>query len=329
MLHIVNGSCAVRALQKAGIPGEFLPWDDLLYEGPVPFPGPLDRLSAVRARFVSDAGWESFAGAGRHFRRRDRCLMDLDRHDEVILWNSLELTDQLQLLQLLYCFSALKPGNTGVRIIYLNDYLAEDAVSLIECCWGTQRAVRQAEFSEAASLWSAFCSETPLELYRLSRAPGRTHALRFLEAALERLFQEFPSLRDGLSRTQRQILLAVQEGPMAPLEIFRYSQSKERRRFIGDWSFWRQIESLASVPEPLIESRHGGWKPFEPLRRASHAGFYQSRLVLTAKGRKVFAGELDALDLIGIDRWIGGVHLIPGNVWRWCDESGRFYEPGA
>jgi hypothetical protein len=41
---------------------------------------------------------------------------------------------------------------------------------------------------------------------------------------------------------------------------------------------------------------------------------------LTDDGRRVLAGRADRIDLIGIDRWIGGVHLTDG---RWRFDEGR------
>ena len=43
-----------------------------------------------------------------------------------------------------------------------------------------------------------------------------------------------------------------------------------------------------------------------------------TQLRLTAAGRSVLDARQDHLDLNGIDRWLGGVHLIaPGKIWRW------------
>ncbi len=328
MLHIVNGECAVSALKIAGIPGEFLSWDDLLYEGPVPIPVPLERLSAVRARYISDAGWESYPDACRHFSRRDLCLENSSNLDEVILWNSFELTDQLHLLQLLHWFSTQRPRKARIRIIFVGDYLADDAVSLIQTSWGRQQDVTDGQLSAAQSLWTAFCSGSPLALYQLNSSAGRQHELPFINQALLRLFQEYPATGDGLSRTQRQIIEALLQEPMTPIEIFDFSQSRESTRFMGDWSFWRLLEGLVNAPNPMIMPLSGAWMPFAPLDIHSHTSFYRQRIGITGEGREVLARRADALELNGIDRWIGGVHLLPGKIWRWSEEHGRFWADG-
>lgn len=36
ILNITNGDCAVSIMQQANIAGDFLPWRDVLHDGPVP-----------------------------------------------------------------------------------------------------------------------------------------------------------------------------------------------------------------------------------------------------------------------------------------------------
>ncbi len=36
ILNITNGDSAVELMRKAGISGEYLPWRDVLHDGPVP-----------------------------------------------------------------------------------------------------------------------------------------------------------------------------------------------------------------------------------------------------------------------------------------------------
>ena len=54
-----------------------------------------------------------------------------------------------------------------------------------------------------------------------------------------------------------------------------------------------------------------------PASGISLADFKQQVLFLTDDGHQVLAGQKDWLKCSLIDRWIGGVHLTPGNIWRW------------
>ncbi|MFY9859934.1 MAG: hypothetical protein WAK80_05180, partial [Candidatus Cybelea sp.] len=61
--------------------------------------------------------------------------------------------------------------------------------------------------------------------------------------------------------------------------------------------------------------------------RAGESALYEgdgATIALTALGRRVLAGDADWLEEHAIDRWIGGVHLVSGNLIRWNDDAGRF-----
>jgi hypothetical protein len=45
--------------------------------------------------------------------------------------------------------------------------------------------------------------------------------------------------------------------------------------------------------------------------------FARLPLRLTGEGERVLRGEADRVELLGIDRWIGGVHLTEHGVRRW------------
>jgi len=67
----------------------------------------------------------------------------------------------------------------------------------------------------------------------------------------------------------------------------------------------------------------------EPPPRGDAAGFLATRLRLTRDGRALLAGELDRVEATGIDRWVGGTHLRPGDVWRWDTRVRALRAPGA
>ena len=50
-------------------------------------------------------------------------------------------------------------------------------------------------------------------------------------------------------------------------------------------------------------------------------------LRLTAQGHRVLRGESDRAVLLGINRWVGGTHITPLNLWRWDDGSAVLVPP--
>jgi hypothetical protein len=43
----------------------------------------------------------------------------------------------------------------------------------------------------------------------------------------------------------------------------------------------------------------------------------------------VLRGESDRVELLGLDRWLGGTHLTAQNAWRWDRVERRVLGPPA
>jgi hypothetical protein len=155
----------------------------------------------------------------------------------------------------------------------------------------------------AAAAWNAFTAPSPDGLAATARA--RSPELRYLGEAFARLRQEYPSRTDGLSLTQRRILMAASEPEARAGRVFRQVWQAERRPFLGDAVCWALMEELAGDPAPLLVI-DGPGLPF------------RDRLLrLTPVGVDVLGGRDDYVRRHGIDRWIGGVHLSGQSTpWR-------------
>ncbi len=69
-LHVTNGDSVAGSLRVTGIPGEILPWRDILHEGPVPLDLSPGQLRETRARFIADQGWGGYQEVLRDFETR-------------------------------------------------------------------------------------------------------------------------------------------------------------------------------------------------------------------------------------------------------------------
>jgi hypothetical protein len=139
--------------------------------------------------------------------------------------------------------------------------------------------------------WDALRARTPLAIEEF--LGGDASALPFLAPALQRLLEELPDVESGLSRSERQVLELLSAQPRTPLELFLASQELEEAPFAGDGWFYRCVAGLGE----LIASPSGD-------------------LLVTDAGRAVLVGEADRVELLGIDRWLGGTHLTTDNCWR-------------
>ncbi len=74
ILNITNGDSAVKVMREADFPGVFLPWRDVLHDGPVPPDLSLEKLSEIRAQFITDQGWGDPEAIRNSFIERDKKL---------------------------------------------------------------------------------------------------------------------------------------------------------------------------------------------------------------------------------------------------------------
>jgi hypothetical protein len=331
MLHITNGDETVARMRDGGLRGGYLPWRDVLHEGPVPQTATLEQLSRVRAHYLADAGYGTELKIHDQFRARDAHLARAASEDEVVLWFEHDLYDQLQLVQILDELARLAPANSislivigaypGIaRFVGLGQLSPAQVVGLLD----SRVPVTAKHFEPGQRAWSAFREASPRSLAKL--VSGEVAALPYLPAALLRLLEELPSSRNGLSRTERAILRVVLDGAAAPHEIFAAAQQLEESPFLGDWSFWRMLSQLSRPPEPLLAVESGG-RFFYPPRISDGPEFQSQRLVMTECGREVLENRKDAVRLRPLDRWLGGTHLTGESAWRWDEERQRLVTP--
>ncbi len=329
MLHITNGDSTAISLRRSGMPGVFLAWRDVMHDGPVPAGLSLQQLSEVRARFLAERGWSSYEDAMEEFRARDSILERFRNEQEVVLWFEHDLYDQLQLLQILDWLAGQERGKTILSLIAIDSFperasfhgLGELTPAELSSLFPQRRPITTAMLTLAHEAWDAFRSPDPLMIERVLARD--TSALLFLAGALKRHLQELPSVTSGLSRTERLLLEALAAGPMRPIPLFVAAQRMEEAPFLGDWSFWQYVYDLSQGPTPLVIRKDGGAfvLPSFSSSTARQSAFLEQELLLTELGSAVLAGQGDWMQLHGIDRWLGGVHLSGHEpAWRW-DET--------
>jgi hypothetical protein len=322
-LIITNADAAGDLLRRTFLGAEVLPWRDVLFEGPVPMTDDLEELTAIRADYLSSRGWGTPQQLRGDFEARDRGLMISDMFDRVALWFEHDLFDQLQMLQILTWFEAHAPQPGKLLLVQASHFLGGMSPDALIELRASEQPVSEAQLEAAARAFAAFRSDTPEDWAALLDA--RDAALPFLPAAMLRLLEELPG-RDGLIRTERQMLTPLLQGALNPPQLFALSQRQEEAMFMGDWSFWGLLDGLSLGETPLIEGFRN--LSFSPEDRASTQAYMQSRVQLTPFGRAVLSGEEDRYDGNSIDRWWGGTHLTSDNLWRWHRERRELIAPG-
>ena len=321
MLHVTNGDAARELMERSGVPGSVIVWPDVLHEGPTPLLAG-DEWNQLRSRYLAS---HAFAGAEtpfdevlREYRQRDAALEAYAAHDEVVLWFEHDLFDQLLLIRHLWWLSERRArGATPAFSLVCGDhYLGLLEPKEFPPLFAARAPITAVQIAIGADAWRAFCADDPGGLLSIAAAkvggsrPEPDHddaPLPYLSAAIGRHLEEFPSVRNGLARSEEQILRVLADGDRTPEQVFMAASRLEDHIFMGDMSFWTIVGRLVRVVRPLVDAR------VEPRPGRLPTG----TLTLTPDGAAVLSGRADHVALNGLDRWLGGTHLTPGRYWRW------------
>jgi hypothetical protein len=334
VLHITNGDSAAERIHQSGLPGDILPWRDILHTGPVPGGLSLGALSKVRADYIASSGAGTADGIASQFTARDAMLEQSHSYSQVILWFEHDLYDQLQLIQLLDWFATHDGTGMPLYLICIGSYPGVTKFKGLGQLTGQQlrplverrRKVTPAELALGRAAWAAFTAPDPKELESLAR--GNTAALPFLRAALVRHLEDFPLVHGGVSRTEKQLLEVIRDGMHTPFEIFIAAQERETSPFLGDATVWSTLSYLTNASAALLEWSGGSFAL--PAPGKPQEAFLRQTVHLTDLGREVVAGRVDWIAVNGIDRWLGGVHLEGKSVpWRWEERRGKLIATGS
>jgi hypothetical protein len=313
-LNITNGDSAVGTLGDAGIPGKIISWRDVLHEGPVDSSLSLESLSKERARFISTMGWGDFAHVSGDFAERDRVIEHLDYFDEVVLWFEDDLYDQLQLIQILDFFARGSGKQKKLSLIQVDGYIPPLSAAKLDALDKARPEVTRGQLALAEKAWKVFGSPDPSGILGLLAEP--TGALPYLAPALWRHLEEFPSTENGLSRSEREALTAIDEGHTTPVAAFLEVARKQESIFLGDIIFYSYLERLSGKKNALVTWADGS-AVVAPTAENSRE-FVKKELALTSLGRDVLAGSKDWQTINTTPRWLGGVEIGPGKSgWRW------------
>jgi Domain of unknown function (DUF1835) len=306
VLHVTNGDSTTATMELAGLAGDLLPWRDVLHEGPVP-DLPDDELRRVRADYLATLGPVETAEVEAELLVRDERLAGaVDSCEPVVLWFEHDLYDQLQLIQIL---AGLPDFPTRVELICVGTFpgrpdfhgLGELEPGELASLWPVRTAVTPEHVHLARDAWAALRGRDPRALARAAATPDER--LPYLAPALKRLLEELPGTRDGLGRSERQLLEAVAAGARDRVAAFLSATGEEEAPFMGDTIAFDRLTGL----DGLVHDN--------------------GDLKLTAEGEAVLAGEADRVALIGFDRWLGGLHVTShGRLWRWDHARGVLSE---
>ncbi|MEG3638333.1 DUF1835 domain-containing protein [Magnetococcus sp. PR-3] len=313
-LHCTNGDSATALMAEAGIQGVLLPWRDLLHDGPVPGGLNIAALAKQRSTYIAACGWGKQEDIEADFQKRDQHLANWAAFDQIILWFEHDLYDQLQLIQILDRFAEQPESHDRLFIIQTDDYLGHHTPEQIAARLSQKQPVTQAQLQLAQQAWVAFTAPTPLPWHQLLQCD--TQALPWLRSAIERMLAQYPSVKNGLNRSESLLLELIQAGHHKPGPLFHAYLEQDTPKFMGDAALWLILQAMNQGKQALIHCADE--TPFTaPTCYPPDASFKEQQLHLTPLGTLVQAGQADWVALNPLDKWLGGCHLTANNHWRW------------
>ncbi len=293
MLHVHNGDSTAETAKKTNLLGEHLAWREALVCGPTP--GHLSEQDFLKVRAAHLA--ESYGA------QHEKCEAEL-----------------VQLIYLLDWFAQRELGHTKLSLICIDDFpgieifhgLGQLNEAQLSSLFPERHEVTAAQMQLGSDAWRAYAAPDALGLIALLKT--EMSALPFLETALRKHLQRFPSTRNGLGRVENTSLELIAAGYRRFRSLFPAFMRNEREYGFGDAQLYLELKRLAKAPTPLL--RNGGHTTLDPAR------ILLSSFELTPHGAAALAGEEDFVVQNGIDEWLGGIHLKGSEAaWRWDDET--------
>ncbi len=324
MLHVYNGDSTADTARAAAIPGEHLTWREALVCGPAPADLSDAEFIEVRARHLSTDYNVQLEKCRGELVAMYEALAGFAEHDEVVLWFEHDLFCQVQLIYLLNWFAARDLDKTKLSLVCINEFpgmhpfhgLGELNEQQLQSLFPQRSEVNAAQLELAARAWEAYSSSDARLLISLLRSD--TSSLPFLNDALQKHLERFPSTRNGLGRVENTALSLIVEGHNKFRALFPAFTRRESDYGFGDAQVYLSLETLMKARKPLIvQSNSNHWSK-------DSAQMLLASFDVTDEGKAVLAGEEDFVAANGIDTWLGGIRL-QGNeaTWRWDEESGQ------
>src|SRR5437870_10650341 len=300
MLHIHNGDSTAGTARQAKIPGEHLPWREALVCGPAPENLSEQEFLKVRAEHLATAYGIDVEKSKAELRVQHDALANFSDHEEVVLWFEHDLFCQVQLIYLLNWFSRRELGKTNLSLICIDKFPGVDDFrglgqlneQQLESLSSTRRKVASSQLNLGSKAWQAYGSSTPTEIESLLKSD--TGALPFLEAALTKHLQRFPSVRNGLGYVENVSLQLLANGNREFKSLFSAFGRREPLYGFGDAQLFLELKRLANARRPVLKMSNAAKATPGDAQQLLNTSFD-----ITDYGQAVMNGEQDFAHLNG------------------------------
>lgn len=262
---------------------------------------------SLRATFIQQSYGESREDYEKKVISKFARLKAAIQYDEITLWFEHDLFCQVNLLFLLSWLADQDLPGTQISLVSTDHYPSVENFKGMGQLTPAQLATlfRQRIFLDRQDLhlgrtcWTAYASGNPTHLESL--LSGNFGQLIYLRNALVAHLERFPSLENGLNRTEQTMLTLLTANPLDQQEWVGEVLAQDFIYGFGDW----QVIEYARWLSPALLALHG-------------------QVSITELGKQVLAGNQDLIRLGDYDRWLGGANLtVQSPGYRWNGRVGR------
>jgi len=317
-VHIAPGMTAAGSMKYAfpHLREVLLVNVDMLSYGPLRRIRSLDEWRQLREEYLRNLypDWPDFSLASETALLANAAkLRDAER---IILWIGTGLAEQLLLVWTVQLLRAMNIDPFRLRVIqFVREPTKGFEVRGVGILSPEQlrahppdESMTKEKIQEIDAAWNAVTASDPIAL--LAFISDKTHhALPHLRHSLNSLIYRFPDSETGLNYWESELLRYTQnKGPVVARVIgYTMGYGMDGPDWVGDEYLFARLRRLADSTLP---------HPFASITGSVNS-MRDSEVTLTETGLKALAGELNFVELNGIDDQVGGVHLesSKGSVW--------------
>ncbi len=326
-IHVTLGDCALAEALSIPTSDVVFLRDDLSC-GPLGAPDDLNSWYAMRHEF-----WDHLEAQPPNSRKRrqpstratrDQVFDSLDRltqAHEVVIWLGTGLAEQLALAWMPQILRAIGGRAESMRIVQFDRMPSGKPIPTVGILSGEElqkhpnpHPIDRIGLAYLDKAWNAASASIPAPLLGFIEQISGPFPL--LRAAFEKILWRYPKVRSGINRYEAHLLASARDnGPTAASAIAHSITDVYRNEddFVGDNWLFRRLRRLAdpTLPHPAVTLSG---------ERTSICG---TEVHLTRDGEQFLKGQLNFIELNGIDDWVCGVHLDARVGRVWIQENGK------
>ena len=317
-IHIVFGESPAGIINRVIKPkkGNLLVNFDPLSCGPLPKFKNLEYWKNIRRDFIATIYSEE-PDFSFHDYKHDilNNIEGLKKAEQIYLWIGSGLAEQIFYVWLIQLLQVISADLNKLRIVQFhqapNKKFEVVSIGLLNPDQLSKhpppKILTNKEIEHLNRVWDVISGSDPLSL--LSLLKEKAGPLPLLSRSLRYLLGRFPDYKSGLGFWDEKLLhYTLEKGPKAARIIgHTIGNTFDNLDWIGDQYLYHRLRNMGNhaLKQQLVEL-----KGRSPKMR-------DTDVYLINTGRSVLSGEVNNVELNGLDDWICGIHLDSnsGNIW--------------